>query len=225
VCAAWYSNDDRRHLGWRYKESSGDTEKNIDFPFDVLPNQAVTGKQYPDRIKGLIYELRKKLRDINPDRDYHFSPPTSEATMAGFTKCRGFRWPDEQLANHIAQAANYINLWAPISCFDVCDWPCLLENLLLKQAMVYAFYDLASLWIHEEFNYSLNGVSLEISRSDKYLNIAGLVQTQVDKQLEQSKKALSRSIKGLRQSPYTFSRGAALGPITSGISVRRFIRG
>jgi len=212
---------------WHYKESSSDEDKIIEREFDVISSAAITGAQYPERVKELIYELRKKLRDINPDRDYHFSAPSSETTISGFSKCRGYRWPDEQLANHITQAANYINLYAPISCFDVCSWPCLLENLLLKQAMVYALYDMVSLWIHEEFDYSLNGISLSISRSDKYLSLAQSVQQQVDNQLEKSKSALFRVVKGLRQSPYTYSRGAAgaLGPYTSGQSVRRWIRG
>jgi len=214
----------KHKIVWKYKESPNDTEKTIEREFDVIPGDAVTGAIYPQRIQELIYELRKKIRDINPGRDYHFSAPNSEATINGFSECRGYRWDDEQLANHISQAANYINLFAPITCFDVCDWPCILENLLLKQAAVYAFYDLASLWINEEFDYSLNGISMNISRSDKYINLAQVFQQQVDKQLETSKQAMNLTMKGLRQSSYTFSRGAALGPLTSGLNLNRFVR-
>ena len=379
--------DGRHFIRWYYKESVNDTEKTIDRFFDVIPSQAVTGQQYSDRVKSLIYELRKKLRDINPDRDYSiageellsifinneeivlsieelynivqedvdnsfndssfknafinnqilvksvfldgnieykpvidvlkhwvpfknihnivlenqtkvivtedhsiygfdstiykvkpsdfpqeiviqyedqiklekvvqndivekreymydlsvldnqnfilnstilvsnsFAPPSSDTTIAGFTKCRGYRWPDEQLANHLVQALNYINLYAPISCFDLCTLPCLLEDLVLRQAMVYAFIDIASLWIAEEFNYSLNGINLDISRSDKYMNIANQLQDQNNALLERSKLPLMRSMHGLKQSPYTFSRGAALGPLTSGINLKRFVR-
>jgi hypothetical protein len=212
-------------IAWKYKESASDTEKTVDFPFDVISSEAVTGKEYPDRIKALIYELRKKLRDINPDRDYSFASPSSEKTVAGFTRCRGYRWPDEQLANHIAQAANYINLFAPVTCYDVCDWPCLLEDLLLRQAMVFAYQDLASLWVNEEFDYSLNGISFNIQRSDKYLNMASQLQDQVNTYLERAKPAITKCIKGLFQSPYTFSRGAAIGPLTSGANIRRWVRG
>lgn len=373
----------KHFIRWYWKESANDVEKTIDREFDVIPSQAVTGQQYPDRVKSLIYELRKKLRDINPDRDYSiageevlslytddneititiedlyntiyenenleiidaynqkrlvvksisqygnvefkpvvdvlkhytphknihkitlssgesvivtedhsvfgykdgeiyrvkpsdypfeivilynnsvslesiicnevidtreymydlsveinqnfvlsssilvsnsFSPPSSDTTIAGFTKCRGYRWPDEQLANHLGQAVNWLNLYAPISCFSLCDLPCLLEDIILRQAMVYALFDLASLWIHEEFNYSLNGVNLDISRSDKYMNMATQLQDQNTALLERSKLPLMRSMKGLKQSPYTFSRGAALGPLTSGINLKRFVR-
>jgi hypothetical protein len=214
----------KHFIRWYWKESANDVEKTIDREFDVIPSQAITGQQYPDRIKSLIYELRKKLRDINPDRDYSFSPPTSDIGISGFTKCRGYRWPDEQLANHLMQAVNYINIYAPISCFDLCDLPCLLEDLVLRQAVVYALFDMASLWVHEEFQYSLNGINLDISRSDKYLNMANQLQDQNNALLERSKLPLMRSTKGLKQSPYTFSRGAALGPLTSGINLKRFVR-
>lgn len=365
--------DGKHFIRWHYKESATDTEKIIDRSFDVIPSQAITGQQYSDRVKSLIYELRKKLRDINPDRDYSiageevlslyvndkeinvtieelyndkptlkimvksvskngniefkpvidvlkhyvpykkihqltlenqikvivtedhsvysfdsekneifrvkpsdfpkeiviqyedqiklekvvqneiiesreymydlsvldnqnfilkstllvsnsFAPPSSDVTIAGFTKCRGYRWPDEQLANHLVQAVNYLNLYAPISCFDLCTLPCLLEDLVLRQAMVYSFIDLASLWISEEFNYSLNGINLDISRSDKYMSLANQIQDQNNALLERSKLPLMRAMKGLRQSPYTFSRGAALGPLTSGINLKRFVR-
>jgi hypothetical protein len=196
--------DGKHFIRWHYKESATDTEKVIDRSFDVIPSQAITGQQYSDRVKSLIYELRKKLRDINQDRDYHFSPPSSDVTIAGFTKCSGYRWPDEQLANHLVQAVNYLNLYAPISCFDLCTLPCLLEDLVLRQAMVYSFIDLASLWISEEFNYSLNGINLDISRSDKYMSLANQIQDQNNALLERSKLPLMRAMKGLRQSPYTF---------------------
>jgi len=60
----------KHFIRWYYKESANDVEKTIDRSFDVIPSAAITGQQYPDRIKSLIYELRKKLRDINPSRDY-----------------------------------------------------------------------------------------------------------------------------------------------------------
>lgn len=60
-----------KHLiRWHYKESATDTEKIIDREFDVITSQAITEEVYPERIQQLIYELRKKLRDINPDKDY-----------------------------------------------------------------------------------------------------------------------------------------------------------
>jgi hypothetical protein len=67
-------------------------------------------------------------------------------------------------------------------------------------------------------------VNLDISRSDKYMNMATQLQDQNTALLERSKLPLMRSMKGLKQSPYTFSRGAALGPLTSGINLKRFVR-
>jgi len=188
----------------------------------VLQNDIVKSKEYMYDLSVLDNQnfiLQSKILVSNS-----FASPSSDATIAGFTNCRGYRWPDEQLANHLMQAMNYINLYAPISCFDICQLPCLLEDLVLQEAMIYAFYDMASLWINEEFNYSLNGINLDINRSEKYLNMASQLQQRVDALLERSKLPLMRSMKGLRQSPYTFSRGAALGPMTSGLSLNRFVR-
>jgi len=153
-----------------------------------------------------------------------FSPPTSETAIAGFTQTRGYRWPNEQLANHITEAINYINLYPPITCYTICDVPCLLESIVLMVAASYALLDLASLWIAEEFEYSVNGINLSIQRSDKYQGLAGVYAEMAERNLERQKLAIARVIKGLRQSKYAFSRGTFLGPMTSGRNLRNYVR-
>lgn len=140
-----------------------------------------------------------------------FSPPSSESTIAGFTRTRGYRWPDESLYSHLVQAANYINLIPPDTSFSLENYPAMWQPLLLQQAMVYALWDLAILWIGEEFNYSLNGISLDIEKSSKYQGIADSLQSALDQNLEKAKTRV-HIIKGLAQSRYTYGRGAALGP-------------
>lgn len=205
-----------------------------------FPTQIVISKQdvivLIDVQTNIIIDNREYMYDLSVEDNQNyilhsnilvsnsFAPPVSAEGINGFTRCRGYRWPSEQLANHLLQASSFINFYAPISCFDICNWPCILEDVLLRQAMIYALYDLASLWINEEFNYSLNGISLDIQRSDKYSSLASSLQEQINQLLERSKGPLMRSIKGIRQSAYTFSRGAALGPMTSGMNVRRWVR-
>jgi hypothetical protein len=140
-----------------------------------------------------------------------FSPPSSEQEIAGFTETRGYKWPDDQLANHLEDASNYINLWPPATEYELMSFPAAWEPLMLMEAQVYALYDLAILWAGEEFNYSLAGVSLDIRRSDKYSGLANQMQSTIDKQLEMAKKRV-KCIVGLRQDRYTYSRGASLGP-------------
>ena len=57
-------------ITWKFKQSSTSDIKTETEQFDVLPECAALVKQYPDGVKYLIKQLRIKLRDINPDRDY-----------------------------------------------------------------------------------------------------------------------------------------------------------
>jgi len=154
-----------------------------------------------------------------------FSPPDSQATIAGFTRTRGYRWTDDSLYMHLVQACNYLNLIPPDTSFDLESIPAPWQPVMLLQAMAYALYDLAILWINEEFSYNLNGMSLDITRSDKYMNVAQTLQGQVDTQLTDAKRRLHYMV-GLRQSRYTMTYGGFFGPWTSGrMSVKKWVLG
>lgn len=196
---------------WKYKENSTSEIKVDTEEFKILSACTGVEVQYSPFVTYLINQLRIKLRDINPDADYHFSPPSSEQSISGFSQHRGFRWRDESLYSHLWQASNYINLYPPDTAFGIENYPAVWQPLLLIQAMSYALWDLAILWMNEEFSYSLNGISLDIQRSDKYQGAASSLQDQVNTQIEMAKKRI-HIIKGLAQDRYTFSRGAALGP-------------
>ncbi len=211
----------RHKIVWKIKENITSTIVTSVEEFDVVSRLTIINEDYPEPVKRLVHKLRIKLRDINPDRDYHFAPPSSEQEIAGFTETRGYKWPDEQLVNHLEDAVNYINLWPPATEFAFLTFPADWEPLMLLEAQVYALYDLAILWAGEEFNYSLAGVSLDIRRSDKYSGLANQLQSMVDKRLEMAKKRIKCTI-GLRQDRYTYSRGAALGPWSSGQNMKRW---
>ena len=204
--APWTIADDEpvglHKISWKYRESATSEIKIDTEEFQIIPPCSAMHQDYPDFVLYLIQQLRAKLRDINPDRDYHFSPPSSEQTIAGFTRTRGYRWPDQQLYFHLMQAANYINLIPPDTDFRLDNYPAVWQPLLLQQAMVYALWDLAILWINEEFNYSLNGISLDISKSNKYQGAATSMQDQLNTSLENAKRRI-HIIKGLGQSRYT----------------------
>jgi len=154
-----------------------------------------------------------------------FAQPSKEGTIAGFTRTRGYRWTDDSLYMHLVQACNYLNLIPPDTSFNLMEVPAPWQPLLLLQAMAYALYDLAILWINEEFSYNLNGFSLDISRSDKYMNVASTLQSQTDTQMTEAKRRLHYTI-GLRQSRYTMTYGGFFGPHTSGrMSVKKWVLG
>lgn len=71
---------------WKIKETAISTVENHAEEFDIVSRLTVVNEDYPEQIKRLIEKLRVKLRDIHPDRDYHFSPPNSEQTIAGLQK-------------------------------------------------------------------------------------------------------------------------------------------
>lgn len=211
----------KHKIVWKIKETATSVMSSYPEEFEIVSKLTLINEDYPAPIKRLLHKLRVKLRDVNPDRDYHFAPPSSEQEIAGFTETRGYKWPDDQLTNHLEDASNYINLWPPATEYELMSFPAAWEPLMLMQAQVYALYDLAILWAGEEFNYSLAGVSLDIRRSDKYSGLANQMQSTVDKQLEMAKKRV-KCIVGLRQDRYTYSRGASLGPWTSGQSIKRW---
>lgn len=208
-------------ITWKLKESPISSIVSHTESFEIVSKLTVLNEEYPEPIKRLIHKLRVKLRDVNPDRDYHFSPPSSEQEIAGFTQTRGYKWVDDQLANHLEDATNYVNLFPPATDYQLLTYPAAWEPLMLMEAQVYALYDLAILWAGEEFNYSLAGISLDIRRSDKYSGFASSIQGVIDKQLEMAKKRILCTV-GLRQDRYTYSRGASLGPWTTGQNIKRW---
>jgi len=223
--APWKVDNDENigphKIVWKVRETAASDEVSHTELFEIVSRLTVIDEDYPEPIKRLLHKLRIRLRDANPDRDFHFSPPSSSDTIAGFTETRGYKWPDEQLVNHLEDAANYVNLIPPATDYELIDYPRPWEPLLLMEAQVYALYDLSILWAGEEFSYSLGGVSLEIQKSDKYANLANRMQDMVDKRIEEAKKRILIT-KGLRQSRHTYARGAALGPWSSGQNIRRW---
>jgi len=227
--APWTVQDDEpvglHKIKWRYKETATSEEKIDTEEFKIIPLCAGTEFIFPPSIMYLIQHLRNKLRDINPDRDYNFQAPSSDATIAGFTRTRGYRWTDEGLYMHLVQASNYINLIPPDTNYALEQIPAAWQPLVLLQAMSYALYELGILWINEEFSYNLNGYSLDISRSDKYISAAQNLQDQASTQLAEAKKRLHYII-GLRQNKYVMSYGGFFGPWTSGrMSIKKWVLG
>jgi len=227
------------------------TEDHSLFVFERNKLVIVKPKDYPDKIvyinnneieqvdivENNIIEKREHTYDLSVEDNENFvlssgilahnsfSPPDSEQTIMGFTRTRGYRWPDETLYFHLVQATNYINLIPPDTDLTLTNIPAPWQPLVLLQAMIYALWDLAVLWMNEEFVYSLNGISLDITRSDKYSGAAQALQGQMETQLEGAKRRI-HIIRGLAQSKYTFSYGAALGPwVASKMSVKKWVVG
>lgn len=216
---------------WTFKETAASGTQAVFTDFDVRAIQRCEAPEFGDCMNELIRQLRMLLRDDNPDRDYHFQPPTAEKEIAGFTQIRGFRWPDDHIAEFILLGLDEVNGGAqPPTDFEMeelCSNPQVRrwKPLVFMFARAHAFESLASLWVNEEFDYSLNGVSLSIARYDKYSALGQQLYTSANERLIEQKKTV-KLIRGLAQSRFTFSRGAALGPWTGGSgNLRRWFVG
>lgn len=176
----------------------------------------------------LVRGLRIMLRDNNPSRNYHFSPPTSEDTINSFNRVFGFIWQDEELLEFLKIANDSINMYAPQTFYDTLDhlimqhrnW----RSLLLVGSTVYAANALAFNYVVDEFEYSIGGVSLSIDKASKYQSLAGESQARFDNMVVSAKDTV-KVIMGLKQSRYGIGIRSSFGPSVGrgALTPRRFI--
>ena len=122
----------------------------------------------------IIMSVRELLSDTNPDRNYHFRPPTAAKTVAGYTTRVGFIWKDESILRFLRLSLAQINTANPKNIYsytlDNMD-----ENWAQAAALGAAAHCLgaeSARWMADEFGYSLNGVSLDLEKSGKYHGLA-----------------------------------------------------
>ena len=123
-----------------------------------------------EKVAEIIMQVRKLLRDDNPDRNYNFRPPTSGRVVAGYTTRVGFIWEDETILRMLKLVVAQINTSNPRAVYDY-NLEGLDENWAQCAALGAAAKCLtaeAARWIADEFGYSLNGVSLDLEKSTKY---------------------------------------------------------
>jgi len=165
----------------------------------------------------LVRRLRILLRDANPDRNYHFRPPTHEDTIRQFNRVFGYIWEDLELFEFLDNGLDMIIAAPPHTPYQSVDqlvmsrpeW----RTLLLTGAMYFALNALRLSWIADEFSYSIGGVSLDLDKSSKYESAAQSASEQFDKLLEKAKATL-KIVKGLQQYRYGIGIRSSFGPYT-----------
>jgi hypothetical protein len=124
----------------------------------------------PQMFAQAVKAVRKLLRDDNPDRNYHFRPPTPGRVVAGYTTRVGFIWTDEDILISLQIAISKLNTWNPMNLtgwtLDTIpmDW----GNAAALEAAALCLLGESARWTADEFSYSLNGVSLDINKSGMY---------------------------------------------------------
>ncbi len=176
----------------------------------------------------LMARLRILLRDNNPDRNYHFRPPTHEETISQFSRVFGYIWEDVELQEYIERSLDEIIASPPRTPFSNVDSMVAMRpewrTLLLTGAMVHALRALQINWIADEFDYSIGGVSLAIDKASKYEAAANAQSESFDKQLEKAKQTVN-FIKGLQQPRFGTGIRSAFGPYAGRgvLSPRKFV--
>lgn len=126
------------------------------------------------KLAELVMNVRALLSDTNPDRNYHFRPPTATKTVAGYTSRVGFIWEDETIIRMLKMTVSQLNSWNPlnITSYNVESMPEPWSDAACVGAAAKCLTSEASRWISEEFEYSLNGISLSLNKSASYMSLA-----------------------------------------------------
>ncbi len=218
-------------IRWTFRETIGAPIQRVVQEFDIV-DQVVSGAIVPQTLSApeadLVHRLRTLLRDNNPDRNYHFRPPSHEETVRQYNRVFGFIWLDDELKEYLEQSMNSIALSPPFTPFQSLDqmatqypsW----KSVLLSGAMFWALNAVRINWVADEFDYSIGGISLSIDKASKYGDIASNVSEQFDKQLEKA-KATVNIIRGVQQPKYGSGIRSSFGPyVGKGVlSPRKFV--
>ena len=217
-------------IRWKFREKIGSPQVQTFEWFDIVENttQIVTMSGITAVEFDLIRALRIMLRDNNPDRNYHFAPPTSEESINQFTRVFGFLWEDPELLEFLRVSLDAINSYPPMTFYSTLDdliarnraW----RTVLLYGAMIHAITAISMNWIADEFDYSIGGVSLSIEKSQKYQSMASDIQSRFNDQVTAAKETV-KIFRGLRQSKFGVGIRSSFGPSVGrgALTPRRFL--
>lgn len=169
-------------LIWYVERNPGDPQTTIYEDFQVVPFNPISSSTeamsvflalkpgLDARTAEMVMNVRELLSDTNPDRNYHFRPPTAGKTVAGYTSRVGFIWEDSTIIRMIKLSIAQLNTFNPLNTFSYTidsapdTW---IEAACLGAASKCLTAE-AARWIADEFGYSLNGVSLDLNKSQNY---------------------------------------------------------
>jgi hypothetical protein len=183
VPTAWLG---QMNLVWYLQQYPGDAETSIFEEFEVVKiDPLTTSFEAPSAIlstrpglnKVLIERImgtRELLSDEDPDRNYHFRPPTQGKVVAGFNDRVGFIWTDRTIIRMLRLAMEMANTWNPMNLYgySVENAPRAWGEAITVGAAAKCLSKEAARWEADEFDYSLNGVSLTLHKAAEYQSLA-----------------------------------------------------
>lgn len=206
-------------IRWTFRETTTSPQNMVFEDFTVAtPEVSILDLYTPIQV-DLLRRLRILTRDNNPDRNYHFRPPTSEGTINQYNRVFSYVWTDEEMIEYLDRGLDYINLWPPETNYRTIDdlvngkpaW----RQMVLMAAISHAARALSFSWTVDSFSYSIGGVSLDIDKSSMYQSLGADAESQLDKMLE-AKTHTVKIIRGLQQSRYGQGVRSSFGPSLAG---------
>lgn len=144
--------------------------RSFEAPSAIVSTQPTMDQKTAD----MIMLVRELLSDTNPDRNYHFRPPTPGKQVAGFTTKVGFIWTDATIIRMLDITIAQLNTWNPKALYSntratiTDDW----GKAAAVGAAAKCLMGESARWAADEFGYSLNGVSLDINKAALYQGLA-----------------------------------------------------
>jgi hypothetical protein len=221
-------------IKWSVREFAGAPQSLIVQEFGVVNTSAVATPVSGMTLQEaeLVECLRILLRDWNPDKHYHFCPPEHEAQIGQMNRVFGFVWEDLELLHYLRMALDEWNTFPPNTASMTCSLTHMMgtpftsswRGAIMWGAIVHAMFALARNWLHDEFDYSIGGISLSINKSSGYESLKGNAEGQFDKFI-QAKKDTVLIIRGLQQPKYGIGIRSSFGPHVGGgvLSPRGFV--
>ena len=198
-------------IKWNIKELPTSSIREYFDQFNIVGACTISKLNYPDAVSSLLHKLRIRLGDNDPDRNYRFAPPKSPNEVNNFTTNHGYIWQDYELLSFLEDAIDYINWYLRGTNYNVGSLPAPLRPIALDGAMVHAIDMISLIWIQDEFGYSLNGISLDLTKSEKYRSMVDGLASKFDAKLENLQANRSHKIKGLRQARFSVGYGYGQG--------------
>lgn len=216
-------------IRWRFKQLANTPEQMVVQEFSVVDKGIATASTLSANQLEMVNKLRVLIRDQNPDKYYHFRPPTSEENISQFNRVFGQIWEDAELLEYLERALDWFNMFPPeTETLNTIDK--LVQNkpawrtAILWGAISHAMYALSANWTADEFDYSIGGISLNLEKSSKYESLKQGAETYFDKATE-AKARTTKFVRGLQQPKYGIGVRSAFGPnVGRGVlSPRNFI--
>ena len=204
-------------IRWKFRETAASPEEGVVMEFGVLGDTADPVSPFSKCELELLRKVRIMLGDNDPDRVYHFRPPEGEGEVGCFNQVMGYIWLDQELVELFEVALWKWNIFPPnTTCqYSTVDKLCQknpsYKAALLWGTLVHAAQMLAYRWVSDEFGYSIGGISLDIEKSSKYMDLKRNAEEQFTK-LTEAKMMTEKYVRGLAQPRFGRGVRSAFGP-------------